>query len=53
MKIEEAKYHLTGPVMSLQTAFDSNGDIDFQGVRRIIDVSLEGGSRTIMLTAGL
>jgi len=49
---EEARHFLTGPVMSLRTPFDADGEIDFDGVRRIIDVSLDGGSRTIMLTAG-
>lgn len=52
MTKDEAKHHLTGPVMSLRTPFDRDGKIDFEGVRRVIDASLEGGSRTIMLTVG-
>ncbi|RKX28791.1 MAG: hypothetical protein DRP71_16990 [Verrucomicrobia bacterium] len=52
MNIEEAKHHLTGPVMSLRTAFDAAGEIDFRAVRRIIDRGVTGGTRTIMLTVG-
>jgi len=52
MNIEAAKHHLTGPVMSLRTAFDETGEIDFEAVRRIIDTGIDGGTRTVMLTVG-
>ncbi|MBL4574673.1 MAG: hypothetical protein JKY51_01060, partial [Opitutaceae bacterium] len=52
MNIEEAKHSLAGPVMSLRTAFDEEGEIDFEAVRKIIDRGIEGGTRTVMLTVG-
>ena len=52
MNIEEAKHFLTGPVMSLRTAFDKEGEIDFEAVRKIIDQGIDGGTRTVMLTVG-
>jgi len=38
--------------MSLRTAFDQAGEIDFKAVRKIIDRGIEGGSRSILLTVG-
>ena len=52
MDIQEAKSYLTGPVMSMTTPFTSDGLIDYDGVGNVIDASIDGGSRTIMLTAG-
>jgi dihydrodipicolinate synthase/N-acetylneuraminate lyase len=52
MDIEEAKHSLTGPVMSLRTPFDQEGEIDFEAARKIIDCGIDGGTRTIMLTVG-
>ena len=52
MDIEEAKHSLAGPVMSLRTAFDQEGEIDFEAVRKIIDQGIDGGTRAIMLTVG-
>ncbi len=52
MNVQEAKHSLTGPVMSMATPFTSAGLIDYDGARNVIDVSIDGGSRTIMLTAG-
>ena len=52
MDKEEVRHHLMGPVMSMFTPFDRDGNVDYDGVRTIIDASLAGGSRTIMLTVG-
>ena len=52
MNLQKAKEHLTGPVMSLRTAFMRNGDIDYDGVRNIIDAGIDGGTKTVMLTVG-
>ena len=50
---EEVRRALTGAVVSLHTPFRENGDIDYEGVRRIIDYTVdEGGSKTVILTAG-
>ena len=52
MNIQEAKHHLTGPVMSFHTPFDKEGLIDYQGSGRVIDRALEGSSPAVMLTPG-
>ena len=52
MDIQKAKEHLTGPVMSLRVGYDKDGGIDYQAVRNVIDLSVAGGGRTVMLTAG-
>jgi len=50
---DEVRHALTGPIMSLTTPFLENGDIDFEGVRRILEYTIEeGGSRAIIMTYG-
>ena len=48
----DAKYALTGPVISVRTPFLPDGEIDFEAMRRMIDRGIEGGTRTLMLTVG-
>ena len=43
---------LTGPIASVRTPFDREGDIDFSALRRIIDFDIEAGSKAVVLTAG-
>ncbi len=52
MDLEAIRYNLTGPLATIRTPFKEDGDIDYPGLRRFIDVSVEGGSRSIILTAG-
>jgi len=49
---DKVRYALTGPIMSLNTPFNLDGSIDYPGVRRIIDFTIAGGSKTIILTMG-
>lgn len=49
---EEARHALTGPIMSLNTPFFANGEIDYQSIRQIIDFTIDAGSKTIILTSG-
>lgn len=42
MNIQEAKSFLTGPVMSLRPGFDADGELDYQAVRNVIDLSIDG-----------
>jgi 4-hydroxy-tetrahydrodipicolinate synthase len=49
---DKVRHALTGPIMSLNTPFNSDGAIDFPSVRRIIDFTIAGGSKTIILTMG-
>jgi dihydrodipicolinate synthase/N-acetylneuraminate lyase len=52
MMPETIKDRLDGPVNSIPTPFHANGDIDWQGVRNIIDVGIAGGSDVSLLTYG-
>lgn len=49
---EQAREALTGPMMSLRTPFLANGEIDYQGIRNIIDFTIDGGTKTIITTWG-
>jgi 4-hydroxy-tetrahydrodipicolinate synthase len=49
---EEVRHALTGPIMSLNTPFFANGEIDYQSIRQIIDFTIDAGSKTIILTSG-
>ena len=52
MDIDFVRAHLTGPVVSVKTPFNKDGSVDKEGLRRFIDVSIEGGSKSIILTPG-
>jgi 4-hydroxy-tetrahydrodipicolinate synthase len=43
---------LTGPFPSIRTPFLENGSIDYEGLKGLIDFSLEAKSKALMLTAG-
>ena len=49
---EAIKDLLEGPVNSIPTPFQADGEIDWQGVRNIIDVGIAGGSDVSLLTYG-
>jgi 4-hydroxy-tetrahydrodipicolinate synthase len=49
---EEIRAALTGPVTSVFTPFQQDGEIDYPGLRDFIDFCLEAGSTAIILTAG-
>jgi 4-hydroxy-tetrahydrodipicolinate synthase len=49
---EEVREKLTGPIASLTTPFTRDGEIDYPGLRKLIDGNLEGGSRSALLTYG-
>jgi 4-hydroxy-tetrahydrodipicolinate synthase len=49
---EKIHHALTGPIMSLNTAFTSDGAIDYPAICRIIEFTLAGGSKTVILTMG-
>ena len=48
----EMRAALSGPMPSLKTPFNQDGSIDFDGLRRLIDVNLAAGAKALMLTAG-
>jgi len=49
---EEIRHHLTGPIASVHTPFTKDGSIDFKSLARLIDFTIEAGSKTVLLTAG-
>lgn len=49
---EEVREALTGPIASLTTPFTRDGDIDYPGLRKLIDRNLEGGTKSALLTYG-
>lgn len=48
----EVKELLEGPVNSIPTSFLPNGDVDWKGVRNIIETGISGGSNVSLLTRG-
>ena len=52
MDKDEVRSNLTGPLSSIMTPFTQDGSIDEDGLRTYIDRSIEGGSRSMILTAG-
>ena len=49
---DEIRARLHGPCNSLPTIFNQDGEINFDGMRAVIDKSIEGGCQIIMLTWG-
>jgi dihydrodipicolinate synthase/N-acetylneuraminate lyase len=49
---EEVREALTGPVASLSTPFTFDGEVDYVGLRKLIDGNLTGGSNSSLLTYG-
>ena len=43
---------LRGPINTLPTIFTKEGEIDHEGMRNVIDRSIEGGTEVTMLTGG-
>lgn len=52
MSRAEVREALTGPVASLSTPFTQNGDVDYAGLRKLVDGNLAGGSKSALLTYG-
>ena len=52
MKLDDAFKYLQGPIPSIRTPFKADGDIDFEGLRRLVDFCIAAEAKTIMLTAG-
>ena len=49
---EEIKTHLEGPVNSIPTTFLPDGELDWEGISRIIEVGIASGSTVSLLTYG-
>ena len=49
---QELRSLLIGPVTSLHTPFTRDGEIDYSGLRGLVDRGIDSGSTTMMLTYG-
>jgi len=49
---DEIRAALTGPVASIRTPFTKDGEVDYDGLGRMIDFDIEAGSKALLLTAG-
>ena len=49
---EQVREALTGPIASIPTLFHRDGSIDLDGIRRCIDFTIAGGTKTVLLTHG-
>ena len=49
---EEIRAKLTGPVASVHVPFLRDGEIDYAGLRNLLDHNIEAGSQTMLLTYG-
>lgn len=52
MSLDVVRAALTGPLDTVRTPFNKDGSIDFASMRRMIDMVLDSGCGTTMLTAG-
>jgi len=52
MDLDRFRHHLTGPVASINTPFLEDDSIDYDGLRRFIDFTIESGAGTVLFTPG-
>ncbi len=52
MDVDRFRHHLTGPVASINTPFLMDGGIDYDGLRRFVDFTIESGAGTVLFTPG-
>ena len=52
MDSADFRHHTTGPVVSINTPFLRNDDLDYQGLRNLIEFTIDAGVRTILYTPG-
>src|SRR6476659_10352529 len=51
-RIMELRARVRGPVNSIYTTFTRDGDLDWPGIRNMIDMGIAGGSDICLLTFG-
>lgn len=52
MTREEFRYHVSGPIASINTPFCRDGSIDLDGLWNFVDHAINGGARTVLCTPG-
>ncbi len=50
--LDEIRARFTGPVMSVPTTFTRDGELDWDGIARMIEMALHGDTQVVLLTAG-
>ena len=51
-RIQELRARVRGPVNSIYTTFTRSGDLDWEGIRTMIEAGIAGGSGVTLLTFG-
>ena len=51
-QMQELRARVRGPVNSIYTTFTRDGDLDWPGIRTMIDIGIAGGSEVCLLTFG-
>lgn len=46
------RQHVTGPVVSINTPFTRDGEIDYAGLRRFVDFAIDAGTGALLFTPG-
>jgi len=52
MDIDYFREQVTGPVVSINTPFTRDGDIDYDGLRSFVDFAIAGGTKALLFTPG-
>jgi dihydrodipicolinate synthase/N-acetylneuraminate lyase len=52
LRIQELRARVRGPVNSIYTTFTRSGELDWKGIRTMIDAGIAGGSGVTLLTFG-
>ena len=52
MDTEYFRQQVSGPVVSINTPFTQDGEIDFEGLRRFVDYAIDAGTSALLYTPG-
>jgi len=52
MDTEYYRQQVTGPVVSINTPFTRDGEIDFAGLRQFVDFAIDAGTKALLFTPG-
>lgn len=52
MDIDYFREQVTGPVVSINTPFTRDGEIDYNGLRSFVDFAIDGGTKALLFTPG-
>jgi len=52
MDTEYYRQQVTGPVVSINTPFTRDGEIDYAGLRQFVDFAIDAGTNALLFTPG-